>query len=351
MKKLLALTLTGLMLTGLATTAFAAETNDGTAGTGIDVKGNYVQGASERTQISADIVWDAMEFTYFDGYPTWNPGTHDYENADYEKGWSTDTKNITVTNHSNTAITASFRFDGSEGIVGSFDKSALNLETAEGTKVSEAPKGTAAFGISGAKIGETGKIGTITVNIARLTDVSTADELAAAVAQGGAIRLTADITTGQDLELRGSTVVDLNGKTLTTGGYDIDFYDKVIMRNGSIYVANYDDNLLVDTGANALFENCTMSSCTGNSSVFLNGTATLKDCTLSRDGAGNNILGNRGFKLNMLGDIRMNGKIQLADNCVVSALSGTYNFDPTSYVDTNTYAVSESGGIWTVSAK
>ena len=92
MKKLLALTLTGLMLTGLATTAFAAETNNGTAGTGIDVKGNYVQGAPERTQISADIVWDAMEFTYFDGYPTWNPGTHDYENADYEKGWSTDTK-------------------------------------------------------------------------------------------------------------------------------------------------------------------------------------------------------------------------------------------------------------------
>ena len=98
MKKLLALTLTGLMLTGLATTAFAAETNNGTAGTGIDVKGNYVQGAPERTQISADIVWDAMEFTYFDGYPTWNPGTHDYENANYEKGWSTDTKNITVTN-------------------------------------------------------------------------------------------------------------------------------------------------------------------------------------------------------------------------------------------------------------
>ncbi len=53
----------------------------------------------------------------------------------------------------------------------------------------------------------------------------------------------------------------------------------------------------------------------------------------------------------MLGDIRMNGKIQLADKSVVSALSGTYNFDPTSYVDTNTYAVSESGGIWTVSAK
>ena len=143
-----------------------------------------------------------MEFTYFDGYPTWNPGTHDYENANYEKGLVDRYQNITVTNHSNTAITASFRFDGSEGIVGSFDKSALNLETAEGTPVSEAPKGTAAFGISGAKIGETGKIGTITVNIARLTDVSTADELAAAVAQGGAIRLTEDITTGQDLALR-----------------------------------------------------------------------------------------------------------------------------------------------------
>ena len=85
---------------------------------------------------------------------------------------------------------------------------------------------------------------------------------------------------------------------------------------------------------------------------FLNGTATLKDCTLSSDVSGEaNIMGNRGFKLNLLGAIRMNGEIQLEDNCVVSALSGTYNFDPTSYVDTNTYAVSESGGIWTVTAK
>ena len=58
------------MLTGLATTAFAAETNNGTAGTGIDVKGNYVQGASERTQISADIVWDAANSLILTAIPT-----------------------------------------------------------------------------------------------------------------------------------------------------------------------------------------------------------------------------------------------------------------------------------------
>ena len=35
----------------------------------------------------------------------------------------------------------------------------------------------------------------------------------------------------------------------------------------------------------------------------------------------------------------------------LTCLPGTYNFDPSTYVDTNTYAVSESGGIWTVTAK
>ena len=146
-------------------------------------------------------------------------------------------------------------------------------------------------------------------------------------------------------------MVDLNGKTLTTGGHSIRLYDKVIMRNGSTYVANLNDSLLVDTGANVLFENCTMSSCPSSCPVFLNGTATLKDCTLSNDASSVNVAGNRGFKLNLLGAIRMNGNIQLADKSVASALSGTYNFDPSAYVDTNTYTVSESGGIWTVSVK
>ena len=351
MRQWFSLALAAALLMGLSAPARAADAeNDGTAETKINVAGQYEPGANG-AQISVNITWEPMEFTYLDGDPIWDAEKHEYIGS-AKPGWTDETKNITVTNHSNTAITASFRFDGSEGIVGSFDKSALNLETAEGTKVSEAPKGTAAFGISGAKIGETGTIGTITVNIVRLTDVSTADELAAAAAQGGAIRLTADITAGQNLALQGSTVVDLNGKTLTTGGHSIRLYDKVIMRNGSTYVADLNDNLLVDTGANALFENCAMSSCVSSCSVFLNGTATLKDCTLSSDVSGEaNIMGNRGFKLNLLGAIRMNGEIQLEDNCVVSALSGTYNFDPTSYVDTNTYAVSESGGIWTVTAK
>ena len=37
---------------------------------------------------------------------------------------------------------------------------------------------------------------------------------------------------------------------------------------------------------------------------------------------------------------------------VVTFLAGTYNFDPTSYVDADTYTVTDNGGdTWTVTAK
>ena len=37
---------------------------------------------------------------------------------------------------------------------------------------------------------------------------------------------------------------------------------------------------------------------------------------------------------------------------VVTVLAGTYSFDPTSYVNTDTYTVTDNGdGTWTVAAK
>ena len=48
----------------------------------------------------------------------------------------------------------------------------------------------------------------------------------------------------------------------------------------------------------------------------------------------------------------LSGTIKENDGGKVTVLPGTYNFDPTSYVDTNTYTVTNNGdGKWTVAEK
>ena len=149
----------------------------GTPSESITVNGTYVSGTQKEPKISVDVVWEAMEFTYYgpsDG--TWNPATHTYEGAT-DGGWSTNTPAITVTNHSNVAVTAALDFTAEStgsGIIGTFTEASgtvndniLELATAEGTEVSEAPSATAGFGISGAAIDANQKLGTITVTIMR----------------------------------------------------------------------------------------------------------------------------------------------------------------------------------------
>lgn len=143
----------------------------------ITVNGTYVSGTQKEPKISVDVVWEPMEFTYYgpsDG--TWNPAAHTYDGAT-EGGWSTNTPAITVTNHSNVAVTAALDFTAEStgsGIIGTFTEASgtendniLELATAEGTAVSNAPSATARFGISGAAIDADQKLGTITVTIMR----------------------------------------------------------------------------------------------------------------------------------------------------------------------------------------
>ena len=76
-------------------------------------------------------------------------------------------KEITVTNHSNSAIKAQLNFASKvEGLNGMFDEDVILLETAEGTAVDAAPKDSTYFSVSGAGI-ETNNtdLGTITVTI------------------------------------------------------------------------------------------------------------------------------------------------------------------------------------------
>ena len=174
MKKLFATLLAVAMLASMSVTAFAAE-NTGATPTDITVNGKYTPGATTGEIISADIAWEAMDFTYTGASQgAWNPATHTYDGAT-EGGWSNNTPAITVTNHSNVAVNATLGFTASvDGVIGTFTETSgtendniLNLATAEGTEVVNAPTATANFGISGAAIDADKTRGTITVAIAK----------------------------------------------------------------------------------------------------------------------------------------------------------------------------------------
>ena len=178
MKKKLALVLTLAMVFSLAPlSAYANDTITGVGGTAsCDVKATYVDGTSGGaggTVYSVVIDWGDMAFTYTEEAGVWNPETHQTTGAGGGI-WSVNNSGgnkIKVTNHSNAAVTATFSYaaaTGYEGISGSFDKTTLDLATAVGTEVSNAPSDTAALTLTGALASSTPastKIGTITVTL------------------------------------------------------------------------------------------------------------------------------------------------------------------------------------------
>lgn len=174
MKQIFTLALTFLLIFSLVTvTAFA--TNDkieATGGTATkDVTASYHSGAGGSPVYSVDITWGSMAFTYSAGSgSTWDPTTHTYSSGG-AGGWSHSGNTVTVTNHSNTGVTAKLAYaseTGFTGITGSFDRSTMNLETAEGKTFENASKDTAALTLSGtldSSVTRPTKIGTITVTI------------------------------------------------------------------------------------------------------------------------------------------------------------------------------------------
>lgn len=166
MKKVLSFVLILAMMLSLSPTAFAETVNTGTSSTTITVNGTYVPAKT----ISVTVSWENMDFTYTAS--GWDPDTHQYTG---NGAWSTDTKTITVTNHSDVAVNATLGFTPEEGsnVTGTFTGTStgntLALATAVGTEVSSAPTASAEFGISGGAITESKKIGTITVTIQAAT--------------------------------------------------------------------------------------------------------------------------------------------------------------------------------------
>ena len=333
----------------------------------ITITGVYQAGTTADEKISVDIVWDAMEFTYAaPSQGTWNPAAHAYEGAT-EGGWSDNTRTITVTNHSNVAVNATLAFTAAvDGVVGAFTEASgtendniLNLATAVGTTVENAPTATANFGISGTAIDANQKLGTITVTIKNVID--TFAELQAAVNAGGTVKLGGNITLGDETLVVGSSVpviLDLNGYTLTSNSNaHIQVQPGVIctVKNGTV-TNTYSDGEAVYNFGTLTVQNCTLNAI-NYFPLYNCCTATVTDSTLNGNYNGNSIINDQAnsdtVTLTLSGTVNMEGSIYNAYAAsVVTVLPGTYNIDPTSYVDTDAYTVTDNGdGTWTVAAK
>ena len=171
MKKVMSLTLALALILSLAIPAFAA-TNEG-GNTNIDVKAQYNGGATTPDKINVNVAWGAMEFTYnVGGTQDWDAANHKYVN-NVTQNWTATGNTVTVTNHSNVAVTANLTFAAGadySSITGKFDKATLELATAVGTEVAKAPADTATLTLEGT-LAETvttmTQVGTITVAIAK----------------------------------------------------------------------------------------------------------------------------------------------------------------------------------------
>ncbi|HHT66286.1 MAG TPA: hypothetical protein GX017_09395 [Clostridiales bacterium] len=172
MRKIVSLLLTLLLFISMRTAATAATITAVPGSDSMDVMATYEPGGTSEIIYSVDISWGSMEFTYTSATEgTWDPETHTYGGSS-QGTWScdNDANKITVTNHSNTAITALLVYEAEESydeITGTFDIELLEFETAEETEVQSAPSKSAKLTLSGELPDDTDsvKIGSVTVTI------------------------------------------------------------------------------------------------------------------------------------------------------------------------------------------
>ena len=348
-----------LHLTLIPTLTENPSTGNGKGKYNIEISGTYTPGTAADEIISVDVAWDAMDFTYTDASQgTWNPANHAYEGAT-EGGWSDNTPAITVTNHSNVAVNATLGFTANvTGVVGTFTEASgtendniLNLATAEGTTLENAPTATANFGISGAAIDADKTLGTITVTIAKNV-IDTFAELQAAVNNGGTVKLGGNITLEDTLiiETASPMILDLNGHTIT-GTYKSVYLmsGTCTIRGGSITVTGETAVCNYSGTGTLMIEDCTIrSELTALYNGATDAVTTVKNSTLIRDDSNEYVVFANSGTVSLEGTVNLSGIIY--GN--VTVLPGTYNFDPTSYVDADTYTVTTNdNGTWTVAEK
>lgn len=125
MKKLIAVLMAIAMIAALSVTAFAAaETLSGTEGNvpadkEITVTGTYNDQYVQEYHVA--LTWGSMAFTYNTQVAAWNESTHLWETSG-EAGWTCDenANKITLVNHSSQNVTATFEYETTVSIDGTF---------------------------------------------------------------------------------------------------------------------------------------------------------------------------------------------------------------------------------------
>ncbi|MBR3879735.1 MAG: hypothetical protein IKJ24_06430 [Clostridia bacterium] len=170
MKRILFLAFVITLMMSISVTVFAENSVTSDSGTTIDISATFKAGSTAEDVISVDIAWGAMEFEFSEGVDgVWDPSTHQYMGA-AESSWSASGNEITVTNHSNVAIKATFTYTGEvETVYGTFtNDGVLALATAVGTARDAAPSDSVALTLGGSLTADTaGKVGTVTITIAK----------------------------------------------------------------------------------------------------------------------------------------------------------------------------------------
>lgn len=394
MKKLSALVLAFALAVPMGLTAFADDTppadttanNNGTESTSIAVQGTYQPGAAaDDSVIYVDVAWDAMDFTYTaPSKGDWNPEKHTYQNPVETGGWAPTNgtaPKITVTNHSNTSVSTTLAFASTaQGVAGSFTDTTndanpipgnvLILDTAVGTEPEAAPTAQAAFTVSGDAIDKDQSIGTITVTVAKATEVSSADELDAAIkAQKPYIKLTNDIIREYDsVAFEYDAVFDLNGHKLTVNGPQaiaVGYYNNnptLMIKGGSdvehgtIKCTN-GPALDISSAKAVAVENCDIITTSGEDyAIALSSCENLllKNCKTESKNIGGDIeIPSESGTITLCGEIEISKELNIrVDDKHLICLAGTYRgFDPSYFVDKSIYTVTSTSWYSTVTRK
>lgn len=151
-KKVLSLCMAAALVLGSGTAAMA-ETLTAGATSEHAVKGTYNPAENTGKVYKVDVTWGSMEFTYKEGdtHKVWNPKEHAYEEQKDEGTWSNqeNANKVTITNSSNTAVTASITVQmraDSTGLTATPADTSLKLEDASiGADTTTPGKATTAF--------------------------------------------------------------------------------------------------------------------------------------------------------------------------------------------------------------
>lgn len=384
MKKLFSTMIALAMLAATPLTVFATGSSSNTGGnTEIDVNGKYIEG-NAATMISVDITWDDMSFEYNDGERTWDPNKHEYITSG--GSWTNEKKTVNVKNHSNTAVKAEFSFASSlDGITGSFDNKTLQLETAVGKAVENAPAASTNFGISGSKINTDAKLGTITLNISADTNsdvtvpeessdvkleqntsgvtsqgdgITTYEQLAKAIKNGGDINLDGDIEITNQIAVNVSTEINLNSHRLIGNGgtmFSVGNKTSFTLSNGNIEL-NEGCCVSASGAQKVKFSTCTVKTGNGLVCNVENSEVMFDNCNVSANSIDNVIIEMISVpKLIFRNHNKFLGQISSNSNLRISFMDPncTFGFDPKDFLDNDistdiTIEKNDAENTWTV---